>query len=418
MAIAWSGFPFAKLVELRKPLASAKYVRMETFLDTLPWLRDKSRAGIPGPMWRASPCAEATNELAFLVTGAYGKPVSRTTRAHRYASRCRGNTASSQIKLNRALPLPISGRRAIGRRCSYRQGAQLWANVNPQVSHPRWSQSDGGADGTSERVPTLLFNGYGEYVADLYEGSRKSGCGPDRRRAQPPRPAASTKRVVAFAWLGSVLLNSRRCPRGSLLYETIPKRGYRVVASVRSASQGVAPPVAPRETLRARQPRCRPRPRQHFDGCRSTPNGCACRSGGRGGAKADGTPAPLAAARAWRRRGARRRNRRRARAAAAVDRRPRSRQWGRGAAVRRFSPAADRQYFADGVHEEVITRLSTIAGLRVSVVSRGWVAIATRANQCATSVAGFIGVDAVMQGSVRYANDRVRVTAQDWNRRC
>ena len=54
----------------------------------------------------------------------------------------------------------------------------FWANVNPEVPHPRWSQATEEVIGTGERRPTLLFNGYGEYVADLYKGLEKtSGCG-------------------------------------------------------------------------------------------------------------------------------------------------------------------------------------------------------------------------------------------------
>ena len=49
----------------------------------------------------------------------------------------------------------------------------FWANVNPQVPHPRWSQASEEILGTGERKPTLLFNGYGEFVADLYKGLEK-----------------------------------------------------------------------------------------------------------------------------------------------------------------------------------------------------------------------------------------------------
>src|SRR5262249_6761751 len=76
MAIPWSGFPFMKLVELAQPLSSAKYVRMETFLDpaTAPGQRATQ---YPWPYVEGLTIAEATNDLAFLVTGAYGKPVSK-----------------------------------------------------------------------------------------------------------------------------------------------------------------------------------------------------------------------------------------------------------------------------------------------------------------------------------------------------
>jgi sulfoxide reductase catalytic subunit YedY len=46
----------------------------------------------------------------------------------------------------------------------------FWANVNPEISHPRWSQASEEVLGTGSRVPTLLYNGYGEEVADLYAG--------------------------------------------------------------------------------------------------------------------------------------------------------------------------------------------------------------------------------------------------------
>ncbi len=76
MAIPWCGFPLAKLVELAKPLSSAKYLRMETFLD--PSVAPGQRqTWYPWPYVEGLTIAEATNELAFLVTGAYGKPVSK-----------------------------------------------------------------------------------------------------------------------------------------------------------------------------------------------------------------------------------------------------------------------------------------------------------------------------------------------------
>jgi methionine sulfoxide reductase catalytic subunit len=49
----------------------------------------------------------------------------------------------------------------------------FWANINPEVSHPRWSQASERVLGTGDRVPTQLFNGYGEFVAGLYTGLQK-----------------------------------------------------------------------------------------------------------------------------------------------------------------------------------------------------------------------------------------------------
>ena len=76
MAIAWTGFPFKKLVDLARPLGSAKFVRMETFMD--PKMAPGQRlAWFPWPYVEGLTMAEATNELAFLATGAYGHPLAR-----------------------------------------------------------------------------------------------------------------------------------------------------------------------------------------------------------------------------------------------------------------------------------------------------------------------------------------------------
>jgi sulfoxide reductase catalytic subunit YedY len=170
MAIAWSGFPFAKLVELAKPLSSAKYVRMETFLD--PSLASGQRQSwYPWPYVEGLTMAEATNELAFLVTGAYGKPVSKQMGAPlRLAVPWKYGFKSikSIVRFHFTDQRPKSFWEAL-------QGSEygFWANVNPQVPHPRWSQAMEDLIGLDERRPTLLFNGYGDYVAHLYKGLEK-----------------------------------------------------------------------------------------------------------------------------------------------------------------------------------------------------------------------------------------------------
>src|SRR5215211_1122598 len=77
MAVPWSGFPLAKLVDLARPLASAKYLRMETFLDPTT-ASGQRQTWYPWPYVEGLTMAEATNELAFVVTGAYGKPVAKS----------------------------------------------------------------------------------------------------------------------------------------------------------------------------------------------------------------------------------------------------------------------------------------------------------------------------------------------------
>jgi len=170
MAIPWSGFPMSKLVELAKPLSSAKFVRMETFHD--PKIAPGQRqTWYPWPYVEGLTIAEATNELAFMVTGAYGKPVPKQMGAPirlmvpwKYGFK----SVKSIVRFTFTDQRPKSYWESL-------QGGEygFWANVNPEVSHPRWSQATEEVIGTSERVPTLLFNGYGEYVAGLYKGLEK-----------------------------------------------------------------------------------------------------------------------------------------------------------------------------------------------------------------------------------------------------
>ena len=170
MAIAWTGFPLAKLVELAKPLGSAKYLRMETFMnpkvapgERMPWF--------PWPYVEGLTMAEATNELAFLATGAYGHPMLKQHGAPiRLAVPWKYGFKSikSIVRFSFVEPRPKGYWEAL-------QASEygFWANVNPQVPHPRWSQASEELIGTSEHRPTLLFNGYGEYVADIYKGLEK-----------------------------------------------------------------------------------------------------------------------------------------------------------------------------------------------------------------------------------------------------
>ncbi len=170
MAIAWTGFPFAKLVEFAKPLGSAKFVRMETFMD--PKVAPGERQSwFPWPYVEGLTMAEATNELTFLATGAYGHPISkqhgaplRLTVPWKYGFK----SIKSIVKFTFVDKQPKGMWEAL-------QPAEygFWANVNPAVPHPRWSQATEEIIGTGQRVPTQIFNGYGEYVAGIYKGLEK-----------------------------------------------------------------------------------------------------------------------------------------------------------------------------------------------------------------------------------------------------
>jgi sulfoxide reductase catalytic subunit YedY len=167
MAIPWTGFPLAKLVAFAKPTGSPKYVRMETFMDRAMAPGQRQLAYYPWPYVEGVTMAEATNDLAFVVTGAYGKPVSRSQGAPlRLALPWKYGFKSikSILRVSFTNDRPKTFWEAL-------QASEygFWANVNPQVSHPRWSQASEEVIGTGQRRPTLLFNGYGEYVADLYK---------------------------------------------------------------------------------------------------------------------------------------------------------------------------------------------------------------------------------------------------------
>jgi sulfoxide reductase catalytic subunit YedY len=171
MTVPWSGFPLAKLVELAKPLSSATYLGMETFMDpsTAPAQRQR---WYPWPYIEGLTMAEATNELAFMVTGAYGKPVPKSMGAPlrlvvpwKYGFK----SIKSIVKFTFTDKRPKGYWEAL-------QASEygFWANVNPAVDHPRWSQATEEIIGTNgQRQPTLLFNGYGEYVAHIYKGLEK-----------------------------------------------------------------------------------------------------------------------------------------------------------------------------------------------------------------------------------------------------
>jgi sulfoxide reductase catalytic subunit YedY len=167
MAVAWTGFPLRSLLDLAKPLGSAKYVRMETFLDriTAPGQRQFWH---PWPYVEGLTIAEAANDLAFLVTGAYGKPLPKSMGAPlRLATPWKYGFKSikSITRISLVEERPVS----------FWENLQakeygFWANVNPAVPHPRWSQASEEVIGTGSRQPTRIYNGYGEFVASLYVG--------------------------------------------------------------------------------------------------------------------------------------------------------------------------------------------------------------------------------------------------------
>ena len=166
MAVPWSGFPLAVLVKYARPLSGAKYLVMQTFLDKN-IASGQKQVWYPWPYTEGLTIAEATNELAFMVTGVYGKPLRKQFGAPlrlavpwKYGFK----SVKSIVRFKFTDKRPTTFWEQI-------QAAEygFWANVNPKVSHPRWSQASERVLGTNKRVPTLLYNGYGEQVAAMYK---------------------------------------------------------------------------------------------------------------------------------------------------------------------------------------------------------------------------------------------------------
>jgi sulfoxide reductase catalytic subunit YedY len=167
MVIPWVGFSLSKLLNVVEPLSSAKYVAFQTLLD--PKRMPGQRTDVLNwPYVEALRMDEAMHPLAILASGIYGRalppqdgaPV-RLVVPWKYGFK--GIKSIVKIKLVAEQP-----------RTTWSDYAPneygFYANVNPQVDHPRWSQATEQRIGESGRHPTLMFNGYEEQVAHLYAG--------------------------------------------------------------------------------------------------------------------------------------------------------------------------------------------------------------------------------------------------------
>lgn len=170
MVVPWVGFPLSALVEMAKPLASAKFLRFETFLDP-DTARGQRQFWYPWPYVEGLTVEEAANPLSFMVVGAYGRVLHKQfgapVRLHvpwKYGFK----HVKSITRISFTDTQPVSFWEEL-------QASEygFWANVNPEVAHPRWSQATERDIGTGETVPTQLFNGYGEQVAGLYAGMQE-----------------------------------------------------------------------------------------------------------------------------------------------------------------------------------------------------------------------------------------------------
>ena len=167
MVIPWVGIPLSDVLKKAEPLGNAKFIAMQTLLD--PTQMPGQRRGIlDWPYVEGLRMDEAMHPLAILAVGLYGEvlpnqngaPV-RLVTPWKYGFK--GIKSIVRISFVEAMPPTswnIQGPREYG----------FYANVNPNVDHPRWSQKRERRIGEFLRRDTLMFNGYGDQVASLYAG--------------------------------------------------------------------------------------------------------------------------------------------------------------------------------------------------------------------------------------------------------
>lgn len=173
MVIPWIGFPLAELIKRFKPLSTAKYVEFTTLEAPKQMVGQRSRfSTIDWPYVEGLRMDEAMNPLTLMAVGLYGEILPKQNGAPlrlvvpwKYGFK----SIKSIVKIRFMEKPPVNTWQAIA---SNEYG--FYANVNPDVSHPRWSQAKerrlpSGLFGAN-RIDTQLFNGYGEQVAHLYKG--------------------------------------------------------------------------------------------------------------------------------------------------------------------------------------------------------------------------------------------------------
>jgi methionine sulfoxide reductase catalytic subunit len=167
MVIPWVGFPLAELIKRVEPTSRAKYVTFTTLLDPEQLPGQRARV-LPWPYVEGLRIDEATHPLTFMALGLYGSPLPgqngaplRLVVPWKYGFK----GAKSIVEIGFVEQEPRTTWSSAGP-----EEYGFYANVNPQVDHPRWSQATERRIGELTRRATLPFNGYAEQVAHLYSG--------------------------------------------------------------------------------------------------------------------------------------------------------------------------------------------------------------------------------------------------------
>jgi sulfoxide reductase catalytic subunit YedY len=167
MVIPWIGIPLARVLERVQPLGSAKYVAFTTLLDPKR-MPNQKRGVLDWPYVEGLRMDEAMNPLTILASGLYGKQLPpqdgaplRLVVPWKYGFK--GIKSIVKIELTDKQP-PSTWNLYAPKEYGF------YSNVNPNVDHPRWSQANERRIGEGGRRKTLMFNGYGDQVAYLYDG--------------------------------------------------------------------------------------------------------------------------------------------------------------------------------------------------------------------------------------------------------
>ncbi|HVE79167.1 MAG TPA: protein-methionine-sulfoxide reductase catalytic subunit MsrP [Gemmatimonadaceae bacterium] len=167
MVIPWRGFPLADLVRRVEPLPSAKYVEFTTLLDPQQMPGQRRRV-LDWPYVEGLRLDEAQHPLALMVVGLYGKTLPNQNGAPlrlivpwKYGFK--GGKSIVKIRFTDTQPRTTWN-------LANPQEYGFYANVNPTVDHPRWSQAKERRIGEFRRRATLMFNGYADQVSSMYAG--------------------------------------------------------------------------------------------------------------------------------------------------------------------------------------------------------------------------------------------------------
>jgi len=167
MVIPWMGFPLADLIKRMQPTSKAKYVYFETLHDP-EQMPGQKRAVLDWPYTEGLRMDEAMNPLTLMGTGIYGKDLLNQNGAPlrlvvpwKYGFK----NIKSIVKIRFSETQPVNSWQKANK---HEYG--FFSNVNPDVSHPRWSQRKERRIGQFRKIKTQKFNGYGEQVASLYKG--------------------------------------------------------------------------------------------------------------------------------------------------------------------------------------------------------------------------------------------------------